>query len=175
MVQQKYRHREIQAILQITSGFISKWTKAYLEQGVEGLKLRHRGRESYLLPEQKQAVLSWLKQKNYWNLQELQTHIESEYGLVFRSLQSYYELFSLAGISWKKTQKHNPKKDPCLVEKKKQEIKTWLEVHRAEIETGELVVLFVDECHLLWGDVTGYVWGITKVIENWAWEVELEK
>lgn len=23
-------------------------------------------------------------------------------------------------------------------------------------------MLFVDECHLLWGDVTGYVWGQTK-------------
>ncbi len=38
----------------------------------------------------------------------------------------------------------------------------WLEAHRASIEAGELVVLFVDECHLLWGDVTGYVWGQTN-------------
>lgn len=137
MVQQKYRHREIQAILQITSGFISKWTIAYQNLGVEGLRLRHRGSLSYLLPEQNLAVLSWLEQKNYWNLQELQTHLESEYGLVFRSLQSYYDLFHAAGISWNSTQKHNPKKEPLLVEKK-QEIKTWLEVHRAEIEAGDL-------------------------------------
>lgn len=26
----------------------------------------------------------------------------------------------------------------------------------------ELVVLFLDECHLLWGDVCGYVWGKTN-------------
>ncbi len=37
-----------------------------------------------------------------------------------------------------------------------------MERHRVEIESGELVVLFVDECHLLWGDVTGYVWGKTN-------------
>jgi len=37
---------------------------------------------------------------------------------VFESNQSYYDLFALAGISWKKTQKSNPKKDPELVEKK---------------------------------------------------------
>jgi transposase len=37
-----------------------------------------------------------------------------------------------------------------------------LEAHRALIESGELVVLFLDECHLLWGDVMGYVWGKTK-------------
>lgn len=26
---------------------------------------------------------------------------------------------------------------------------------------GELMVFFVDECHLLWGDICGYVWGKT--------------
>lgn len=43
--------------------------------------------------------------------------------------------------------------------RKKTEITTWLEAHRCAIESGELVVLCQDECHLLWGDVTGYVWG----------------
>ena len=37
-----------------------------------------------------------------------------------------------------------------------------LETRRAEIETGELVVFMVDECHLLWGDICGYVWGKTS-------------
>ncbi|MEP0819977.1 IS630 family transposase [Trichocoleus sp. FACHB-46] len=35
----------------------------------------------------------------------------------------------------------------------------WLERHRQEIVTGQLVVFFQDECHLLWGDLCGYVWG----------------
>ena len=30
-----------------------------------------------------------------------------------------------------------------------------------EIESGKLRVLLIDECHLLWGDLTGYVWGKT--------------
>lgn len=33
--------------------------------------------------------------------------------------------------------------------------------HRAEIESGLLRVLLLDECHLLWGDAIGYVWGKT--------------
>jgi transposase len=33
--------------------------------------------------------------------------------------------------------------------------------NREEIETGRLRVLLIDECHLLWGDLTGYVWGRT--------------
>lgn len=31
--------------------------------------------------------------------------------------------------------------------------------HRAEIVSGQLLVFFQDECHLLWGDLCGYVWG----------------
>jgi transposase len=32
---------------------------------------------------------------------------------------------------------------------------------KAEIETGEIRVLLIDECHLMWGDLSGYVWGTT--------------
>ena len=28
--------------------------------------------------------------------------------------------------------------------------------------TGQLKVLFQDECHLLWGDICGYIWGRTN-------------
>lgn len=31
--------------------------------------------------------------------------------------------------------------------------------HQSEIERGAIVVLFEDECHLLWGDVCGLAWG----------------
>lgn len=31
--------------------------------------------------------------------------------------------------------------------------------YQHEIEQGEIVVLFEDECHLLWGDVCGLAWG----------------
>ena len=33
---------------------------------------------------------------------------------------------------------------------------------RQEIESEQLIVLFVDECHLVWGDICGYVWGKTS-------------
>lgn len=36
-----------------------------------------------------------------------------------------------------------------------------MEAHRHQICSGELVVFFEDECHLLWGDLCGYVWGKT--------------
>lgn len=113
-----YKHREIGESLGVSSGFISKWTGRYEQLGVSGLKLGYAGSVGYLEPEQRQAVLIWLKRKNYWNLAELQGYIEAEYEVVFDSKQSYYTLFEQADISSKKTQKRNPKADPQLVEKK---------------------------------------------------------
>jgi len=65
----------------------------------------------------------------------------------------------LAGRKLKKRTKKNQE----LVETKKIEIeRIWAE-NREEIEAGKLVVYMIDECHLLWGDVCGYVWGKTKI------------
>ena len=44
--------------------------------------------------------------------------IEERYQIVFSSQQSYYEIFDAAGLSWKKSQKRNPKTAPELVKKK---------------------------------------------------------
>ena len=72
-------------------------------------------------------------------------------------------LFARANISWKKTQKFNPKSDDELVKKKREEINDILSKNKAGIEYGEVIVFFLDECHLLHGDVNGYVWGQSDV------------
>jgi len=101
------------------SGYISKWTKIYVEQGLEGLLLGYKGKSGYLSEMQNQAINTWLQAKNYWNLVELQEYIEDEYNVVFESKQSYYAIFEKAGISWKKTQKYNSKGDPTTIQKKR--------------------------------------------------------
>jgi putative transposase len=118
MYQQGYKHREIQDILSVSSGFISKWTQLYELLGVKGLLLKHKGSTGYLSEVQRQTVIAHLRAKSTWNLTELQAHIEDEYEVVFASKQSYYTLFQEAGISWKKSQKRNPKADPQQVKKK---------------------------------------------------------
>ncbi|PHM05714.1 hypothetical protein CK516_39075 [Nostoc sp. 'Peltigera malacea cyanobiont' DB3992] len=40
-------------------------------------------------------------------------------------------------------------------------METLLASNRQEIEARKLRVLLIDECHLLWGDLAGYVWGKT--------------
>lgn len=118
MVSQGYTYFQIRDALHVSVGFISKWKQAFEEHGVLGLALQYQGSTGYLTPLQRQGVMDWLQQRNYWNLSELQQHVEEEYGAAFASKQSYYQLFAEAGISWKKTQKRNPKADPELVEKK---------------------------------------------------------
>jgi len=92
-------------ILQVCSGLISKWKHEFIFNGVEGLKLAYQGSRGYLSPEEKQQVLAWLKEKNSWNLKELEFYIASEFDVTFAKRSSYYDLFHEAGISWKKSQK----------------------------------------------------------------------
>lgn len=118
MVMQNYTHCRIGEILRVSVGFVNKWKHTFLEEGIAGLMLKHTGSRGYLSQVQRQTVINWLKQKNYWHLAELKQHVEDNFGVVFESNQSYYELFKQADISWKKTQKKNPRKDPDLVAKK---------------------------------------------------------
>jgi putative transposase len=118
MVMQDYTYYEIGDVLGVSVGFISKWKQHYEQQGIVGLYLPHQGSRAYLTLEQRQAVLSWLQQKNEWNLGELQQYVEAHYDVVFESKQSYYSLLAEAGISWKKTQKRHLQADPAAVEKK---------------------------------------------------------
>jgi putative transposase len=111
------KHREIQTILSVSSGFISKWTQLYELGGIPSLKLGHHGSTGYLDQAQRASVISWIQTRQYWHLPELQAHLEDEYDVVFKSKQSYYDLFTAAGLSWKKSQKRNPKTDPALVKK----------------------------------------------------------
>lgn len=117
MVLKGYLYRQIEEILHISDSFISKWWLVFESEGVMGLELSYQGSKGYLNSQQRQAVINWLQQKNYWNLGQLQQYICDTYNIRFKSRQSYYELFAAAGISWKKSQKCNRHKDPELVKK----------------------------------------------------------
>ncbi len=81
------------------------------------MKVQYKGSKSYLSLSQKAEVVQWLQSQDYCEREKLQLHIETKYGVIFQSLQSYYELLHHAKTSWKKTQKVNPSKDPLLVKK----------------------------------------------------------
>lgn len=121
LVYQGYLYEEIQIILDVSLGSITGWKQAYEQEGVDGLRLNHKGRKSYLTSEQREQVLNWLQTKNCWELGELEYKLAFDYDVVYESKQSYYDLFDAAGINWKKTTKLNPKADPDMVAKKKRD------------------------------------------------------
>ena len=59
-------------ILQVCSGFISKWKDKFIIEGVKGLSLSHKGSKGYLKQEEKQEVLTWLKEKEMFHINELE-------------------------------------------------------------------------------------------------------
>ncbi|MFN9465750.1 MAG: winged helix-turn-helix domain-containing protein, partial [Pseudanabaena sp.] len=96
------------------------------------------------------------QERNYWDIEELREHIELTYQVNYKDEESYYDLLKAAGLSWKKSQKSNPKKDPAQVSLKKLEITNQIAAWQGEIDSGQRSVFMTDECHLVWGDTCGY-------------------
>jgi putative transposase len=117
------KQSQIQEILGVTSGFISKWKKQFLAQGIESLRLAYKGSQPYLSDDQRQQLFAWLGDKIQTSAPEMATYIQEQFGVVFKSSQSYYELLSQAHYSWKKTQQRNPKANPERVVQTRDEIK----------------------------------------------------
>ena len=107
-------------MLGVSEFFVGYWKKLFQTKGIEGRKLGYKGSKGYLTDGQNAALSEWLKNKEYWDLDELVTYLEQEFGVIYKSKQSYYELFKRANIRWKKTQKVNPKFDDELVQKKRE-------------------------------------------------------
>ena len=159
MLSEQIPRGKIMKILGVSESFVLKWKNVFALDGVEALKLQYTGSEGYLSQEQQEEIYQFLQSKSTWTLDELKDHILVTYDVFYQSNESYYSIFREAEISWKKTQKKNPKKDPEKVEERCAEIKNLLKKYTDAIMAGKLIVWFVDECHLLWGDILGYVWG----------------
>ena len=119
LIYQDYGYETITGLLDVSLGALSKWKQAYERDGLAGLRPQHKGRQSYLRPSEREAVLQWLQTKAIWELSELEYHLAETYDVVYESKQSYYDLFEVAGLSWKKTSKVNPKADAQAVAAKK--------------------------------------------------------
>jgi putative transposase len=84
--------------------------------------LKHQGGHPYLSDSERQAVIEWLKAQQEWSFERLEAYIETTYGVVFQSRQSYYQLLADAGITCKRAQRANPKRDEELVVAKKKRL-----------------------------------------------------
>ena len=68
-------------VLQVTPRTVRKWRQRYEREGVDGLAVRNRGRESYLSGEQRQELEDGLGAQETITLDEVREEIEARYGL----------------------------------------------------------------------------------------------
>ena len=122
---QGYLYQTISDMLDVTPGFVSQAKQAYETQETAGLTLKYQGSQPYLSASERQAVIDWLKAQQEWSVERLQAYIETTYGVVFQSRQSYYQLFADAGITNKQAQRVNPKRDEQRVAAKKKRLSSF--------------------------------------------------
>jgi len=111
------------SVLAVSEAFIDKWQRVYRRDGVAGLRLRYRGSSGYLTPADKRAVLAWIQTQPQWDVRRVQIHVWEQYGVRYKSRQSYYALLKAARQSWKKTQHRHPDADVAQIAAKRAEIK----------------------------------------------------
>ena len=115
--------KEIMKLLNVSAQYVSKWKVRYEQEGAEGLRLGYRGSTSYLSPSQREEIIKWIQKQDLLSVEGVRDHIQEEYGILYRSKQSYYQLLSEAGMSYHRTTPVNPKRDESRVGEKRKEIK----------------------------------------------------
>ena len=110
-------------VLQVTPRAVRRGRKRYEQEGVEGLQVKYRESESYLSVEQWQEIEDWLGTQETLTLEEGREEIEARYGSVYQSQQSYYALLDASGLSYRRTEKGNPKRNEEQVLERREEIK----------------------------------------------------
>lgn len=118
-----FKQGSIQQLLGVQSSFISTWKKRYLSEGVECLRLGYHGSQPYLSADQRALIKAWLSTQSQPSVASVAAYIQTQFGVVFRSSQSYYKLLSEAGYRWKKTQAWQPQADPQQGLDKREELK----------------------------------------------------
>ena len=120
---QGFSPAQICHVLNVSLQYVSKWKGLYETGGGAALRLGYRGSEGYLQDEQRQAILQWIEARETVSVEAVRDYIEEQYGVVYRSKQSYYELLEAGGMSYHRSEKHNPKRDEAQVLARREEIK----------------------------------------------------
>ncbi len=135
----------IEELLNVSASFIRKWRVRYRKYGIDSLYVQYKGSEGYLSPTERAEIIAFLMTKDYYGFDELCAYVEEHYGVVYKTKQSYYDLFHEAHISWKKTEQTHPDHDAGKVLARRGELNALLHARREENESGELVELLEDE------------------------------
>ena len=96
MALQRQPYFKITQLLGMNKSCITNWKQRFEAEGLDGIKLAYRGAKSYLTLEQHPEIMTWLREKDYCNIDELVSYLDEHYGVIYQSKQSYYELLSSA-------------------------------------------------------------------------------
>lgn len=113
----------ISQVLNVSLQYVSKWKTIYETEGVGALAVRYQGRQGYLNEPERAAVVEWITSQATLSVEALRDYLESRYGVVYQSKQSYYDLLEAGGMSYHKSEKANPKRDEAQVQARREEIK----------------------------------------------------
>jgi len=131
MLEASLSPQSIANLLNVSEQYVSKWKIRYEKEGVPGLRLAYQGKKPYLSKEERLELVNWIKSHQTITIEVLRDYIESQYGVVYDSKQSYYELLSEGEMSYHRTTAINPKYDETKVLDKREEIKKkWHNINR---------------------------------------------
>ena len=122
-----FKTEDICMLLDVSDSFVSKWKIIYENKSASALKVNYQGGTGFLTEVQHIQIMVHLKNQPHCSVEELRDYIERQFGIVYQSKQSYYDLLKEAGLSWHQTQAVNPKRDEGQVLLKREEIKKKLE------------------------------------------------
>jgi len=114
---------QISQMLNVSEPYVRKWRVKYQSEGAKGLLLGYQGSESYLTQEQRTEIVQWISTHESIAVETVRDYIEDNYGVVYQSKQSYYDMMQEAGLSYHKSEKRNPKRDEAQVSARREEIK----------------------------------------------------
>ena len=121
----------VSEVLNVSVQYVSKWKVKYEAEGAEALGIGYQGRESYLTEHERSTAVEWIQQQETVSVEQVRDYVEAEYGVVYASKQSYYELLAAGGMSYHKSEKENPKRDEAQVQARREEIKkNWHPIAR---------------------------------------------
>ena len=120
---QGFSPAQICHVLNVSLQCVSKWKGRYETGGGAALRLGHRGSESYLQEQQRQAILQWIAAQETVSVEAVRDYIEEHSGVVYRSKQSYYDLLAAGGMSYHRSEQANPKRDEAQILARREESK----------------------------------------------------
>jgi len=118
-----FKTEDICALLNVSHAFVSKWKIIFENEGAGALKVSYKGGKGFLTEDQREEIIFYLRMQPHYSVEALRDYLDTHYGVVYQSKQSYYDLLAAGGLSWHQTQANNPNRDETQVWRRREEIK----------------------------------------------------